>query len=343
MQYTSWGWLPPVAYGHVGVRVFFVLSGFLVGGILLDLRPAARAAGLGATFKAFYIRRSLRIFPVFYAFLAALAVFETMRWGDRFVSRELPWHLSYLTNFRLATGTDEIANIPIWSLCVEEHFYLLAPCALLLLSWRAIERGCLAMIALGLLGRILKTAGVIPIPWMFASPFQFDALAAGVLVAMLARRGTALGIDRRRLAAIGVGAALIYALAIADYYHPLGTLHQTLQTLDDSSAALWSAALVLALWERRLPVAGRVLSFRPFTYLGTISYALYLFHSILLRLVGGSLGRDTLRHAAVAFVMTVIAASISWRFFEGPINSLKRFFPYPRSEAAAPARLELAE
>ncbi|MGH7802858.1 MAG: acyltransferase family protein, partial [Candidatus Binatia bacterium] len=108
--------------GYHGVTLFFVISGFLITGILLDARAAAARAGTSAGFalRAFYARRFLRIFPVYYAVLLV-----TFALGFDAVREELGWHLAYLSNWHFAArGEFGISTSHLWSLAVEEQFYL---------------------------------------------------------------------------------------------------------------------------------------------------------------------------------------------------------------------------
>src|SRR5690606_22344517 len=127
-----------IRFGWTGVDLFFVLSGFLITGILYDHRTARER------FRAFYGRRLVRIFPLYYATLALYALTSPL-----FASPEevrdlvgaLPWHVGYLTNVRIAVenawAAAPIYTSHLWSLAVEEQFYLLWPALLALCGWAA--------------------------------------------------------------------------------------------------------------------------------------------------------------------------------------------------------------
>ncbi len=143
LQYSPWGHWPIIRFGYLGVPIFFVLSGFLIGGILLDLRDRERPDyGFGAKLKTFYIRRSLRIFPVYYMFIGVMVVLRLLSGQDDPVARDsLFWHLTYLTNFRsFHVGMSNINSGHFWSLAVEEHFYLIAPLIVLLVRHKTLVR-----------------------------------------------------------------------------------------------------------------------------------------------------------------------------------------------------------
>ena len=158
LQFSPWGNWAIIRFGYLGVPIFFVLSGFLIGGILLDLRDRQLPDyGLGAKLKTFYIRRALRIFPVYYMFIAVMAGMRLLSGNQDPVAREsMFWHLTYLTNFRsFAVGMNNIHEGHFWSLAVEEHFYLIAPLVVLLASHKTLVRllaGVIVAVALARLG-----------------------------------------------------------------------------------------------------------------------------------------------------------------------------------------------
>src|SRR5436309_1918792 len=119
----------PLATGRTGVILFFILSGFLITGILLDAREWARAAGVPRppVLRRFYGRRFLRIFPLYYASLAVLYAA-----GVPDVKGYAGWHLAYLSNVLFCRlGAWPAATAHLWSLAVEEQFYLAWPLAIL--------------------------------------------------------------------------------------------------------------------------------------------------------------------------------------------------------------------
>jgi peptidoglycan/LPS O-acetylase OafA/YrhL len=202
LQYSPWGNWPVIRFGFLGVPIFFVLSGFLIGGILLDLKDKQRPDfGLGAKLRTFYIRRSLRIFPVYYLFIGVLAVQLAMSGrADPVASDSFFWHLTYLTNFRsFFVGMDHIRQGHFWSLAVEEHFYLLAPLVVLLLRPRTLARLLGGVILAVAAARYAIYASDSARDFWVLSPMQFDLLGLGIATAIIERKGRYLGIDARRL------------------------------------------------------------------------------------------------------------------------------------------------
>ena len=320
-RYDLFSWWAP---GSAGVRLFFVLSGFLITGILLEARSAAEAApkGKGRTriWLMFYARRALRIVPVAYAALIiawAIGIVAVRAYG--------PWYFSFLSNM-LALFHDDVADSArhYWSIAVEEQFYLVWP---LLILWLP-RRLLVPMMAFCILG-----AGMTR--WMLIAhgnwgaaheltPARLDALAAGGLFAC--RREQLRG---RSMLLAGAG-ALIVALGVMMTTSARGVV------IVEWGGILLALALVQTAAQGDSVVA-RILSWPPLVYLGTISYGIYVVHyfipesiAIVERHFHVSLHfpQPGLARCLVMSALSVGAAAISWRFLESPINALKRYVPY---------------
>jgi peptidoglycan/LPS O-acetylase OafA/YrhL len=177
-----------------GVDLFFVLSGFLIGGILLDARDSRRY------FRTFYVRRFCRILPLYWlllaAFAAALWLHASHGWfeGSPAVDHPAPWwaYLTFTQNFYYAAGHFESNLLALsWSLAVEEQFYLTLPPLVWLLPRRALAAVlCLAAGAAPLFRHWVYQSGAFPVPGNAAYVLpvcRMDALALGVLGALLVR------------------------------------------------------------------------------------------------------------------------------------------------------------
>ena len=135
-------WSPNFLAGIVpwgtGVQLFFVLSGFLITGILLRSRPADLGISMPTALRVFYVRRCLRIFPLYYGVLALCLLFAI---GP--IATTWPWHVSYLSNLFYArqghASPVEDPFLHLWSLSVEEQFYLLWPLVALVANRRALS------------------------------------------------------------------------------------------------------------------------------------------------------------------------------------------------------------
>jgi peptidoglycan/LPS O-acetylase OafA/YrhL len=323
-------------YGSLGVQVFFVLSGFLIGGGLLALRGATHVP-LKTRLTSFYARRSLRIFPIYYLVLGALLLLELFGLSQVGGRTLLPWTTTYTANVKFALDEASFGGglSHLWSLCVEEHFYLLVPLLILCCSVRMISWAIVAGCVIAAVGRTALHLAGWDLVWML-SPLQFDYLLVGIAAAIVHANGNFLG--------IGVDRFLRWCNVAAVSCVPLLLLWQ----LDSSATraigdalngvvlSLAVAGLTLRLWRSMPGTISKVLSVRPFPYLGKISYALYLLHLPLL-VFAAAWFKGMPGTAVPALALTVLLAAMSWRWVEGPINAQKRRFAVP---AATGSRVE---
>jgi peptidoglycan/LPS O-acetylase OafA/YrhL len=341
------GWLlhNALPWGSLGVKLFFVLSGFLITGILLDSRRGAgeNAANRLYTLRQFWVRRFLRIFPAFYAVAigAALCGVATAR-------ASLPWNLTYTSNFYLAAAGDWCGEVShFWSLAVEEQFYLVWPWIILFLPLPAIRRLLAVMLIAAPAFRLWAAArGMNAVALTVLPPACLDTLGAGALLAFT-RRGLGPAWFARLLrppfpALAAAAVALLGAVRLFDYLRPLGLapLAGPLYSAGlDAALGIAFAALVARAAEGFPAGAGALLGARPLVYLGTISYGLYLLHNFVPGLLSQAPLPTWLRPLIYPFATAALAAA-SWRLFEEPINRAKRHFPYARRTAAPAAPLQ---
>lgn len=325
------GWLP---WGQIGVRLFFVLSGFLITDILLDCRDKAGLSGGSRWWllRQFYCRRALRIFPLYYfvigvAFLIDLEPVRDLIW----------WLVTYALNVQISASQAWPEHVShFWSLCVEEQFYLLWPLLMLFLPRR------------WLMPAILATIGVAPLlrffavywweNWVAVSVFpvvSFDALGAGALAALGMRPGLPDNIDRflKRLAlplGLGLVALLEVTSRIKATNYPVAYA-----VFYDFGWTLVFCRVVQGAWAGFGGFAGRVCGWRPLTYIGEISYGLYVYHAFVPTMVlwladkvGWMPPKSHFPRFWIFLAASLLLASISWHFFERPLNNLKRYFQY---------------
>src|SRR5207245_9840400 len=177
------------SYGVLGVDLFFVLSGFLITGLLLDAKNSPHY------FRDFYARRTLRIFPLYYLVLATLFI-VLPRIGaltpalEEARERQV-WLWTYTVNFYIAAKSSWALTYfsHFWSLAIEEHFYLLWPLVVFGFRREALERRCAFVIVGGAaLALALAAAGVSELSISVLTPCRVDALCVGALLAVLSRR-----------------------------------------------------------------------------------------------------------------------------------------------------------
>jgi peptidoglycan/LPS O-acetylase OafA/YrhL len=322
--------------GAAGVRIFFVLSGFLITGILLGAREGiARGDSAGQALRSFYARRLLRIFPLYYFALAVVLLL-----GVAEARAGAGWHLAYLSNiYGVRNGwLGHLAHF--WSLAVEEQFYLVWP-ALVLFLPRCWLRGLfLLAVAAGPISRLIayRAVGDVSLASIL-TPSCLDSLGLGAFLAYT-RREHGVG-AAGNLGAFGRSLGLPLLLAVDGYRMLFGEGFVTVAFRDTALAlvGLWLVQSSAAGWGG---TAGRVLSCRPMVYLGTISYGVYVWHGLApIALPDVSwLAAGPIKFLVVA-VCSVVLASATWFLFEKRLNELKRYFPYSRP--ARPSRAAVPE
>ena len=326
--------------GPMAMSLFFVLSGFLISGLLFDGREKAERLGVprGTVLRRFYIRRFLRIFPIYYAvILAAYLLGEP-------VTRQYIWQLvTYQTNFLVAANGNPIPPItPFWSLAVEEHFYLVWPLIALFGSRAFIWRSAIAMVVISVVARFaLKLNGLSYNASTLPTYTSLDGIALGCILALVWRERN---VEER---AVWVRRALIAGLTMETirlglYLAPdsisAKLAIRTLHTLPTALICIW---VVDRGAQDRLPA---FLRHKVLAYLGLISYGAYVMHRYLIHAFGYD-KTGGLRVFAVVLVTSIGLAIVSWTLFERPINELKRFWPYvpkPKAVVATDASMAAA-
>jgi peptidoglycan/LPS O-acetylase OafA/YrhL len=323
-----------VDWGELGVRLFFVLSGFLITGILIGGRELASRDPRRRLFfmRQFYARRFLRIFPVYYA-----VIFVLLLWGVGQIRQIYPWLFAYGTNIYVWHNLAFPYAVPhFWTLAVEEQFYLVWPLVLLFLPRRWLLPFLLTLCCLGPAWRLWASFHYAHHDWSAAytfTPGVVDFLAIGSLLALLAHADRASGSLQRRLTTVVLPIGLITYAVMFWLWHSYDK-HAPL-ALEDTGAALVFCWLIGGASLGFTGVFGRLLEWRPIVYLGKISYGIYIYHFLVPVAIAAAathFGRGYTDAGFPNFVVTSLItfaiAALSWRFFERPINGLKRHFRY---------------
>ena len=270
-------------YGIWGVDLFFVLSGFLITGILFDARPTPHY------FRNFYVRRTLRIFPLYFSILLILfgvlpALPVPYPTGLVEAARHEVWLWTYACNVYLArAGSWALPYVShFWSLAVEEHFYLLWPLAVLAFTRATLLRICVvgALFALGL-RCALSLAGAGDVALVVLTPCRLDALLIGACLALAVR---AEGIQRVARVARPSLAPLAALVLVASGWNAVthGSLRGIVLPVRGTLVAVFfGALLVSSLVAPRAGWLGRVANARAARFLGKYSYGLYVFHGVI--------------------------------------------------------------
>ncbi|PTB22595.1 acyltransferase [Trinickia symbiotica] len=291
----------------MGVDLFFVLSGFLITGILLERKKRKQSY-----FGYFYARRARRILPPYVMLLVLSSLLFGVGWLTHWW-----WYAFFATNIGYAFGESGNPGFGVlWSLAIEEQFYLVWP----VIVWFVSERKLAVVAGAGIVIAPVLRAAATPFfdsfwPIYFLTPFRMDLLCAGALLAILLRRRP----DLPERLSIVAWATLVGTLAV------LAWLHQNFATIRDANEPFWNAALytltllmstaVVMLALRKQGVVARVLSNPVLVYIGTISYTIYLAHVSFIGLAWRmDLGRYESALAAAA--ATLAYASASWFLIE---------------------------
>jgi len=298
-----------------GVDLFFVLSGYLITGILLRLKDTGCDGKVGNCLRPFYVRRACRILPPFVAFLGIITLLFPVPWP-----RIWYWYAFFDANFASATHHDVVrAMVPLWSLAVEEQFYFVWPWVVLYARQKTLKRIALGILVIApVLRAICTPAFSSQWPIYSLTPFRADTLASGALIALLAHENTAWIHRNHRRALWGTGAAAAVFIVLSALHSFRWSANTVLfNTLGYSLiVAIFGGTLVYLLGSQR-GFLYSILSARPLRYLGLISYTFYLYHWGILILLQQ---RAHMSHFVVlGFAVTGTLAAISWRFYETPI------------------------
>jgi peptidoglycan/LPS O-acetylase OafA/YrhL len=322
-HFDSWS-SAHVAWGPIGVRLFFVLGCFLVTGSLLRARDAVAAGkqAAGGAIRAFFAGRAIRILPVYYLTLAV-----GFALGLPSVVEPIVWHALFATNLYIGIEQTIPDTAHFWFLGAQEQFYLLWPFFVLLAPRRALIPACFVLMAVALGARIAIVTGWANMFWYFSSPFSnLDAIGLGALIALLRHGRRQEGRQEgqqdvlARLTAPGSGwiACGLFLLGGVVTQFLYGTVAGTVCDLALSLSFAWLVAGAARGFDG---VGAAVLNWRPLAYTGTISYGLYIIHPFMLWLVmwlGVAGYPAALLAAAIAFAV----AALSWHLFEKPLVTL---------------------
>lgn len=305
------------ANGWIGVNLFFTLSGFIITRLLLDEELKFGKI----SWRAFWMRRILRIWPLFYlifliGFVGVPGVAVLRSHAVGLSSIHAPWFGLFLGNWSMIrfgpVGSDIVSVL--WSVCVEEQFYLFIPIVLSMTGKRGRIAFCLVGITAAVLRRwSLARLNVPQYQMTYDSLAQMDGILAGVLLAVLVQSAKVRAQLHRWSKTWHVWVLGLATLILISRHH-LGHDVPVRRVVDPLVISLFSTAWVLyaALGARLL---ARVLACRPVVMLGKVSYGLYLWHEVILT----TYGRDFF-----SLFLVILTAIGSYYLFERPILLLKK-------------------
>jgi peptidoglycan/LPS O-acetylase OafA/YrhL len=329
--------------GWCGVDLFFVLSGFLITGILYDTKAARRY------YLTFYARRALRIFPLYYGVLVALFVIAPVFLHPdadfrRLLDRQ-GWFWLYGVNLlRVLQGAQSctVGNLSFehfWSLAVEEHFYLIWPIVVFSLGRVAVMKICGFLAVAAILTR-WYFAQSSPFAAYMLTPCRIDALAMGGLLALAIRGGASSHVKATaRVALVISGLALAVLLARG---HGLLLLSDRVVQVFGYSllAVFFTSSVALAIDASPRSRFAAALRSRPLIFFGKYSYGIYIYHFLIFTWLRSALPLDTLArvvgpgfpsvlaHVMICLCLTVAVSWMSWQVYERHFVAAKKYFPY---------------
>lgn len=316
--------------GIWGVTLFFVLSGYLITGILLKTKQKNSGFGKGKIFKIFYIRRSLRIFPVYFLLLFILFLI-----GNKDFLLAPGWHALYLSNFYFFIQEKFTGSVShFWSLSVEEQFYLFWPFVVLWVPWRKLPVVFLSGVMLSIVFRVIMVTyinglGRLLMPgsldsFCLGGAFAYGQMNKGQIFRFVAKQFNPLFfLSFIAVVLIEVSQKMFYSDAVfLSLYFPVISLFFAL--------LIYKAALGFS-----QPLIKTILSNRFLIYIGKISYGIYLFHNFIPYFYGFPFpqvftGISLYFVQLIRFLVLIGIATSSWFLFERPLNDLKRYFTYSK-------------
>ncbi len=330
--------------GSVGVDLFFVISGFLITGILLDTK------GNGDFFRRFYWRRTIRIFPLYYATLVVCFLVYPVLWGTsrNYVIGDSTtyqlWYWMYAENVLFGIERRFVGLAHFWSLAVEEQFYLVWPMVVFLTNRKYLAVACVLCILCAVLVRFAVMSKNLPVEVAYVNTFaRIDALAVGALLAIAARSPKSLRGLRTPAFALGTAAALLLVALVLTAPETAGVGGRThlINIMGGSILSIgFGALLVVAITDKPHNITSRICSSLLLRCLGKYSYCLYVVHPFVwgalafkwrddwIPAIGNSLIPGRLVFFALAGGISMILAMASWKYFEAPLLRLKDCQPW---------------
>lgn len=333
-------WFKVLPFGVIGVTLFFVLSGFLITQILLKSRDIAEEKNESRfhSVKQFYIRRFLRIFPIYYITLIILYIVNA-----RFIRERILWYVFYALNIYYFETRNWVGPTGhFWTLCVEEQFYVIWPFVILFTPRKYLLRVIIAVIFLGPFFRAGLSAFYDPTAFGTnfinkLTPSCMDSLGLGALLAYLRTNHNEMFTLKNFWSAAFLLCNII-SLVIILFFYPLVSklipgiyveliIRQFFVIFNISVISFYLISKVSIGFTGYLKI---LFENNLLMYLGKISYGLYLFHNFIPDIYIYFLPpiQNFYFRFAVYNALLVFIASASWLLIERPINNLKRYFAY---------------
>lgn len=322
-------WLKNLPMGMTGVTLFFVLSGFLITRILISSRMISEEKNESRfhSIKQFYMRRTLRIFPIYYITLFILLIFNIENIRSIYL-----WFMLYASNiyfYEISNWAGSLSHL--WTLAVEEQFYLVWPFLIFFVPKKHLLKSIIGIIILGPVFRttlfILNNQDIQMESFIhILTPACMDCFGLGALLAYYHVFSDKDILIKPKI--IRTVLLIIFAVIFGLYY------------FDNSLSGVFlfrfciSVICMLIIYKASVGVKGfmgKILDNTVMMFLGKISYGLYLFHNFmpgLYRSTGLPAINNIYLNAFVQLLMLISISVISWYIIEKPFNNLKKYFKY---------------
>jgi peptidoglycan/LPS O-acetylase OafA/YrhL len=308
-------------WGQTGVSLFFVLSGFLITRILFYAKTGRHY------FKNFFIRRSLRIFPLYFFYLILFYFISPLIIQTRWSSFQEQWYFwFYLQDFSLTFHWPSFGPMHFWSLAIEEHFYLFWPILVYYTPKYHLKKVIITLLLIAPLCRyLLADNGYETFYFTFA---RMDELSLGALLALLESQN-ALNSNNKKTFLLGGLLTGVFTVILWTFF--FGKSNLWIQVVKyDLIALVYFFGLGYVILAQPQSWLYRFFSHPMMTFLGSISYGLYVYHAISFPIIKRSFLSQypTIIGLSCAFGLTVLISWISYRLMEKPIMSFKNKFLY---------------
>jgi peptidoglycan/LPS O-acetylase OafA/YrhL len=317
--------------GFLGVDIFFVLSGFLITSLLLEEWDKSGQISL----RRFYARRFFRLIPALLLLLTCSSLFVTIT-KSRDAAQSAYWtslySIFYATNWinalRLAPISEPLGHL--WSLAIEEQFYLVWPALLLILLKLKVRRTTIVVGGILLIAAVCAHRSMLNEPGLYrpriysAFDTRADSLIAGCVAAMIVSWGL---LPASRLFRKALGWSALASLLVVDFYlqNAFGIVDPTLYSYGFTVFAIAVAVLLIQLTSAPPRLFKRFLEHSPFVWAGKLSYSIYLWHFPVCVTIA-SLAFPGWLKACLAVVLTLTLSSLSYYFVEKPFLKVKKRF-----------------
>lgn len=327
-------WLYPLSAqgAFFGVECFFVLSGFLITGILLQ-EQSHTYGSRWQILRTFYMRRSFRILPLYFLLVIIFFILNNAIRDRAF------WFLTYTVNIGKSIGSGGGGPYTplnhFWTLAVEEQFYLIWPILVLTLRRSLLIKACVCGIFIAVFSRILLAKMDFgPTAIQQLTPCCLDSLMCGSAFSIISQWHNA-----KKIAALAIFIGISSYICFQIF--SLGSFLVNAQQ-EHLSVSLFFCGLIFLIFYHTGNRYLACMRLKIFVYLGTISYGIYVWHLPinwwfsdyiirLLNYINLSESLSRLIHSSILLLITILAASLSWFILEHPMNALKSKFTYQKA------------